>query len=213
MNCGLGGRAVLTRGLMSGVHLRCRREPKALAVDAVDSGADDDCAGFDHVGAVGRRWPTWMRVLLREFRRGQRSRGRPILAASSGGLSVHVPPGGVDRAPAPVVVPPSRVVPTRCGLVCLVRGETSHAEPNGGRPLSRQLLGVSAYWILVVVTFVGLVAIGLGDDSWLAIEPFVAIPLLSAWTLQWLWWVVTSGHSGPASLLSVRDDRKSEHLG
>ena len=43
-----------------------------------------------------------------------------------------------------------------------------------------------AYWALLVLTPVGLLAMAWRDNGWLARLPLLTIPLLPAWTLRWV---------------------------
>lgn len=60
-------------------------------------------------------------------------------------------------------------------------------NPTPQRRLWRHIIGVVAYWPLVLLTFGGLFAMVWRDSGNLAALPLLSIPALSVWTLEWFW--------------------------
>lgn len=51
----------------------------------------------------------------------------------------------------------------------------------------RHVAGVVAYWLIALATAAGMIAMLWRDPGMIGVLPLVTIPLLSLWTLQWLW--------------------------
>ena len=60
-------------------------------------------------------------------------------------------------------------------------------NPSLARPLWRHVLGISCYWFLAALTLAGLFAMLWSDAGIAALWPILTIPILSVWTLAWLW--------------------------